>query len=127
MRRGSGEIAVVTDLAEPLVVQHRRRIRIRLVAMVVWIAGWVAAGMLWRDGWLATAVLLGSGPGVWILWWLLVPQRRPGRRRAVTRAGLRALPAAHGDSGPTGSPGPTGSSPGPTGSPEAARGPGSGR
>ena len=94
MRRRSDDIAVVTDLVEPLVVQHRRRIRIRLVAMVVWIAGWVVAGMLWRDGWLATAILLGSGPGIWVLWWLLVPRRVPGRRKAVTRAGPGALPGS---------------------------------
>lgn len=94
MRRRRDEIAVVTDYVEPLVVHHRRLMRNRLIAMVVWIAGWIVAGTLWRDGWLATAILLGSGPGVWLVWWLLVPQRSPGRRRAVTAPGLRALPAS---------------------------------
>ena len=94
MRRRPDDVAVVTDLVEPLVVQHRRRIRIRLVAMAVWIAGWIVAGMLWRDGWLATAILLGSGPGIWALWWLLVPQPDRGRRRAVTRRGPRELPGS---------------------------------
>lgn len=89
MRRRRDEAQVVTDLREPLAVQHRRRIRIRLVAMVVWIAGWVVAGVLWRHGVLATAILLGSGPGVWAVWWLLAPRHDPGRRRAVTP---RALP-----------------------------------
>lgn len=92
MRRRRDDVAVVTDLVEPLAAQHRRRIRIRLVAMAVWIAGWVVAGILWRDGWLATAILLGSGPGVWVLWWLLVPQSDAGRRAAVTLRGPRALP-----------------------------------
>ena len=92
MRRRSDEAVVVTDMREPLRLQHRRRIQIRLVAMVVWIAGWIVAGALWRDGWLATAILLGSGPGVWMLWWLLVPPRDPGRRTAVTRRGPRELP-----------------------------------
>lgn len=74
---------MVTDLREPLALEHRRRIRIRLVAMVVWIAGWVVAGALWRHGWLATGILLGSGPGIWLLWWLFVPRRPAGRRRPV--------------------------------------------
>jgi hypothetical protein len=91
-RRRREEIAVVTDYVEPLAVQHRRRIRTRLVAMAVWIVGWVVAGILWRHGVLATVILLGSGPGVWILWWLLVPHREPGHRQAVTRRGPRALP-----------------------------------
>ncbi|MDQ4119642.1 MAG: DUF3099 domain-containing protein [Actinomycetota bacterium] len=102
MRRRRDDVAVVTDLAEPLVVQHRRRIRVRLVAMAVWIAGWVVAGMLWRDGWLATAVLLGSGPGIWLLWWLAVPRHDPGRRQAVRTRGPRALPAADRPSGASG-------------------------
>ncbi|MEU4376186.1 MULTISPECIES: hypothetical protein [Pseudonocardia] len=66
-RRRREQVRVVTDLTEPLTVEHGRRIRIRLVAMVVWIAGWIVAGALWRDGWLATAILLTSGPGLWIL------------------------------------------------------------
>lgn len=92
MRRRRQEVTVVTDYVEPLAVHHRRLMRNRLVAMVVWIAGWVVAGMMWRHGWLATVILLGTGPGVWILWWLLVPQRTPGHRRAVTLRSGRALP-----------------------------------
>ncbi|ANY05168.1 hypothetical protein AFB00_01270 [Pseudonocardia sp. HH130630-07] len=85
---------VVTDLREPLAVEHGRRIRIRLVAMVVWIIGWVVSGLFWRDGWLATAILLTSGPGVWILWWLFVPRRTAGRRRPVDGRPPRSLPPA---------------------------------
>lgn len=91
-RRRREPVQVVTDLREPLAVEHGRRIRIRLVAMVVWIAGWVVAGALWRHGWLATGILLGSGPGVWTLWWLLAPRPSPGRRQAVTAPVRRALP-----------------------------------
>ena len=84
---------VVTDLREPLAVEHGRRIRIRLVAMAVWIAGWILAGVLWRDGLLATAILVTSGPGVWILWWLFVPPRNTGGRRyPVTPRASRDLP-----------------------------------
>ncbi|TCK21896.1 hypothetical protein [Pseudonocardia endophytica] len=98
-RRRRDDVTVVTDYVEPLAVQHRRRIRIRLVAMAVWIVGWVVSGILWRHGVLATVILLGSGPGIWMLWWLLVPQRAPGHRRAVTRRGPRALPGpGHGTS-----------------------------
>ncbi|MBN9793599.1 hypothetical protein DMP17_34225 [Pseudonocardia sp. TMWB2A] len=92
-RRRRERVQVVTDLTEPLTVEHGRRIRIRLVAMVVWIAGWIVAGALWRDGWLATAILLTSGPGLWILWWLFVPSRERGRREPVGRRPPRALPA----------------------------------
>lgn len=83
---------VVTDLQEPLAVEHGRRIRIRLVAMTVWIAGWIVAGALSAHGWLATAVLLGSGPGVWLLWWLLAPRPPAARRRPVTAPPRRRLP-----------------------------------
>ena len=93
MRRHRREpVQVVTDLHEPLAVEHGRRIRIRLVAMVVWIAGWIVAGALWRDGVLATMILLSSGPGLWLLWWLLVPRRPPERRRPVTPPPPRGLP-----------------------------------
>lgn len=93
MRWRRGEpVQVVTDLREPLVAQHRRRIRIRLVALAVWIAGWIVAGVLWRHGWLAVGILLGSGPGIWLLWWLLVPAPDVGRRRAVTPPPRRGLP-----------------------------------
>lgn len=93
MRRHRREpVQVVTDLHETLAVEHGRRIRIRLVAMVVWIAGWIVAGTLWRDGVLATMILLSSGPGLWLLWWLLVPRRPPERRRPVTPPPPRELP-----------------------------------
>ncbi|OLM19441.1 hypothetical protein Ae707Ps1_3700 [Pseudonocardia sp. Ae707_Ps1] len=92
---------VVTDLREPLAVEHGRRIRIRLVAMAVWIAGWIVAGVFWRDGWLATAILLTSGPGVWILWWLFVPRPGHGRREPVRAREPRRLPGpADGGGGP---------------------------
>ncbi|MFP5020342.1 hypothetical protein [Pseudonocardia phyllosphaerae] len=91
-RRRREPVQVVTDLREPLVVEHRRRIRVRLVAMVVWIIGWVVAGALWQHGWLATGILLGSGPGIWILWWLVMPSPAHGRRRDVDPRPPRALP-----------------------------------
>lgn len=79
---------------EPLIVVHRRMMRQRLVLMVIWIAGWVVAGLFAEShGYLATAILLVSGPGVWLVhyawrWW-----RRPGEREPVTRRapGSRAL------------------------------------
>ncbi|MBC3192850.1 hypothetical protein H7X46_17475 [Pseudonocardia sp. C8] len=92
-RRRREPVQVVTDLREPLAVEHGRRIRIRLVAMVVWIAGWIVAGTQWQDGVLATMILLASGPGVWLLWFVFVPPRHAaGRRRPVTPPPPRALP-----------------------------------
>jgi hypothetical protein len=82
---------VVTDLREPLIVKHRRMMRARLVLMVVWIAGWIVAGVLYRHGWLATGILLATGPGVWMVYAAVASRRRPGGRVPVTRA---ALPAA---------------------------------
>jgi hypothetical protein len=75
---------VVTDMREPLVVVHRRMMRQRLVLMVVWIAGWALAGAVYRHGYIATAILLVTGPGVWLAfygwrWW-----HRPGAREPVT-------------------------------------------
>ena len=80
---------VVTDLHEPLHVVHGRIMRFRLLLFGVWLVGWVVSGLLWRDGWLATAILLGSGPGVWIVVGLIRSGRRPGHREPV---GRRALP-----------------------------------
>jgi hypothetical protein len=60
---------VVTGLREPLVLLHRRLIRRRLVLMVVWIAGWAATGFVSDQGWLAIAILVVTGPVLWILVW----------------------------------------------------------
>jgi hypothetical protein len=84
---------VVTDLREPLHVVHGRIMRFRLVLFGVWLVGWVVSGLLWRDGWLATAILLGSGPGVWLVVGLFRAGRRPGQREPV---GRRAGPGAGG-------------------------------
>jgi hypothetical protein len=62
--------------------------RMRLVLFAIWLVGWVVSGILWRDGWLATAILLGSGPGVWIIVGLLRAGRQPGRREPVSRRAL---------------------------------------
>lgn len=91
MRARRPDPVVVTDLREPLIAVHRRQIRSRLVLMVVWIAGWVVAGALWRHGYLATGILLASGPGIWIVWWLVVPRRITGGRSPVPAPGCRAL------------------------------------
>lgn len=91
-RRRREPVQVVTDLHEPLAVQHGRRIRIRLGAMVVWIAGAILAGTQWQDGTLATTILLASGPGLWMVWWLLAPPRDRGSREPVHRSGPRQLP-----------------------------------
>jgi hypothetical protein len=79
---------VVTDLHEPLHVVHGRIMRFRLVLFGVWLVGWAISGVLWRDGWLATAILLGSGPGVWLVVGLIRSRRRPGRREPVGRRAL---------------------------------------
>ena len=79
---------VVTDLREPLYVVHSRIMRFRLVLFGVWLVGWVISGLLWRDGWLATAILLGSGPGVWLVVGLIRSRRRPGHREPVGRRAL---------------------------------------
>lgn len=86
--RPPGRPIVVTDMREPLVVVHRRMMRQRLVLMVIWIIGWVVAGLLYRHGYLATAILLVSGPGVWLAHYAWQSRRRPGHREPVT---LRAL------------------------------------
>ncbi|OJY42687.1 hypothetical protein [Pseudonocardia sp. 73-21] len=83
---------VVTDMREPVVVVHRRMMRQRLVLMVIWIAGWIVAGLFAEShGYLATAILMVTGPGVWLVhyawrWW-----RRPGERVAVRAPTRRAL------------------------------------
>ena len=79
---------VVTDLHEPLYVVHARIMRFRLVLFGVWLVGWAVSGLLWREGWLATAILLGSGPGVWLVVGLIRSGRRPGRREPVGRRAL---------------------------------------
>ncbi len=79
---------VVTDLHEPLYVVHGRIMRMRLVLFGIWLVGWVVSGILWRDGWLATAILLGSGPGIWVVFGLLRAGRKPGRREPVSRRAL---------------------------------------
>ena len=111
MRARKPDAVVVTDLREPLVAVHRRLIRTRLVLMVVWIAGWIVAGMLWRHGYLATGILLASGPGVWIVWWLVAPRHVVGRRRPVGPPRPRARPRGtgeHGGAAPRGQPGGSG-------------------
>ncbi|WP_297652763.1 hypothetical protein [Pseudonocardia sp.] len=85
MRPRRSPPVVVTDMREPLIVVHRRMMRVRLVLMVIWLAGWVVAGVLYRHGWLATAILLGSGPGVWMVWFAVRSRCRTGRREAVSR------------------------------------------
>ena len=84
---------VVTDMREPLIVVHRRMMRERLVLLGIWLVGWAVAGVLYRDGGLATAILLVSGPGVWIGYAAWHEWRRPGPREPVTR---RALPGPDG-------------------------------
>ncbi|RZT86964.1 hypothetical protein EV383_3869 [Pseudonocardia sediminis] len=97
MRARRPDPVVVTDLHEPLIAVHRRQIRTRLVMMVVWIIGWIVAGSLWRHGYLATGILLASGPGIWILWWLVMPRRGTGRRSPVPPPRRRELPGPAGD------------------------------
>lgn len=94
---------VVTDMHEPLIVVQRRKMRARLVLFGIWLIGWVVSGILWRDGGLATAILLLSGPGVWLVYCTVLEFRRPGRREAVTprRKALGPAPAAR--QGPGGS------------------------
>jgi hypothetical protein len=75
---------VVTGLREPLVLRHRRLIRRRLVLMVVWIAGWAATGFVHDRGWLAIAILIATGPLVWLAVWLLA-DRHDGTLDRVTR------------------------------------------
>ncbi len=79
---------VVTDLHEPLYVVHSRIMRRRGVLFGIWLVGWVISGLLWRDGWLATAILFGSGPGVWVVVGLVMARRRPGHREPVGRRAL---------------------------------------
>ena len=73
---------VVTDLHEPLYVVHSRIMRMRLVLFGIWLVGWTVSGILWRDGWLATAILLGSGPGVWVVVGLVRARQATGAPRA---------------------------------------------
>ncbi len=47
---------------------------------------------LWNALVRGLVVVLPMALTVWLLWWLLVPQPGHGRRQAVTRRGLRALP-----------------------------------
>ena len=75
-------------MREPLVVVHRRMMRQRLVLMVIWIIGWAVAGLLYRHGYLATAILLLSGPGVWLVHYAWQSRHRPGSREPVTRRAL---------------------------------------
>lgn len=86
MRRASPNPVVVTDLREPLVVQHRRLIRRRLVLMVVWILGWAATGFVADTAWLAIGLLVVTGPLLWVLVRLAVGRKRPGRRESPVRA-----------------------------------------
>jgi hypothetical protein len=58
------------------------------VLFAIWLVGWTVSGLLWRDGWLATAILLGSGPGVWLVVGLIRAGRAPGRREPVGRRAL---------------------------------------
>jgi hypothetical protein len=86
MRRRNPAPVVVTDLHEPLVVQHRRLIRRRLVLMVVWMLGWAATGFVADTAWLAIGLLVVTGPALWVIVWLVAEQQRPGRREPPTRA-----------------------------------------
>ena len=79
---------VVTDLHEPLYIVHSRIMRRRLVFFAIWLVGWTVSGVLWRDGWLATAILLGSGPGVWLVVGLIRAGSAPRRREPVGRRAL---------------------------------------
>ena len=79
---------VVTDLHEPLYVVHSRIMRRRLVLFGIWLIGWVVSGLLWRDGWLATAILLGSGPGIWLIVGVIRSGRHPAGREPVGRRAL---------------------------------------
>jgi hypothetical protein len=86
MRRRNPAPVVVTDLREPLVVQHRRLIRRRLVLMVVWIIGWAATGFVADTAWLAIGLLVVTGPLLWVIVWLIAERERPGRRESPVRA-----------------------------------------
>ncbi len=86
-------------MREPLIVVHRRMMRARLVLMAIWLVGWAVSGVLYRDGWLATGILLGSGPGVWLVYYAWRSRYRPGRREAVTRPPRPALPPGRAGSG----------------------------
>jgi hypothetical protein len=86
VRRRNADPVVVTDLREPLVVQHRRLIRRRLVLMVVWIAGWAATGFVADTAWLAIGLLVVTGPVLWVIVWLVVERAQPGRRESPVRA-----------------------------------------
>jgi len=79
---------VVTDLHEPLYVVHNRIMRMRLLLFGIWLIGWAVSGVLWRNGWLATAILFGSGPGVWLVVGLLRSGRKAGHREPVGRRAL---------------------------------------
>jgi hypothetical protein len=94
VRRRSPAPVVVTDLREPLVEQHRRLIRHRLVLMVVWILGWAAAGFVADTAWLAIGLLVVTGPLLWVLVWLVAELQRPGRRESPVRA-LPGRPVRH--------------------------------
>jgi len=87
---------VVTDLREPLVIVHGRMMRKRLILFGIWLLGWTASGVLWRDGWLATAILLASGPGVWLVVGAVTARRRQGHRIPVSRRALEGPGAAAG-------------------------------
>ena len=83
----------VFDLAEPV---HRKALARLQSEQVAWFGtngrdGFphaVPIWFLWRDGWLATAILLGSGPGVWLVVGLIRARRRPGHREPVGRRAL---------------------------------------
>jgi hypothetical protein len=86
MRRRNPAPVVVTDLREPLVVQHRRLIRRRLALMAVWILGWAATGFVADTAWLAIGLLVVTGPLLWVIVWLVAERERPGRREPPARA-----------------------------------------
>lgn len=96
MRSNRPAPVVVTDLREPLTSVHRRMIRTRTALLAVWILGWVATGFVADTAWLAIAVLVVTGPVLWVAVWWFESRRRPGRRTPVGRPAIqgRAAPGA---------------------------------
>lgn len=89
---------VVTDMREPLVVIHRRLIRMRSTLGAIWIAGWATTGFVSDTAWLALTILAVTGPVLWLAVWAYRARRRPGRREPVGRREITA-PAGPGGAG----------------------------
>lgn len=73
---------VVTDMREPIALVHRRLIRRRTVLMVVWIIGWAATGFVADRGWVPIAILVVTGPLLWLVVWCATERSRHGARIA---------------------------------------------